>query len=227
MVFGVALSALLVPGTRYSAGQLASVLFLVFFVAARGVLAMDGGVGGESMAAGFVLTVAGCLVYASGAVAMSRMRADCEAAGEVPPSGADITAANGSVGLVVVLAYVCAFTLPRWEELVTLVAAESDASLGVMAALHAIYLGWYVVHNSTYWNTVSKCGVVTAQTANAVRTVTVSLASAAMSCRGEAPSQCLDAPGMVCALGTALGGCAYAVATARAKAAKGETKKTK
>ena len=69
-----------------------------------------------------------------------------------------------------------------------------------------------------YWNCVASAGVTTAQCANAVRTVSVALVSAAVMCRGDTPAECLDAGSMACALATAGGGAMYALATSRASA---------
>ena len=152
VVFGVAFSAAFV-GARYSLGQLVAVAWVVGSIAARGALAASkAGAGDEGDAGavtfGILMVLLGCAVYSAGAVLVTRMNRDCVRAGETPPSGSDVSAANGVVGLCFILVYLAAYTVPRWTELVTDVQAASGVTPWEVLSTHAIYLACYVVHNA-------------------------------------------------------------------------------
>ncbi len=96
------------------------------------------------------------------------------------------------VGAISITGYQIVFTWPRREELVIRKVRDSGLSVSQVVGLYVAFGAAYTLHSFVQGKVLArKTGVVSLGIINAMRTVVISVASAALFCRHGAASQCM------------------------------------
>jgi hypothetical protein len=197
-------------GKKLSTAQLSGIALVSVGLVARSLLADAGALGDDALGVG--LTLASTTAYAVRTVVMeaTRLRGG--------PSGGELSAAIGRLGFSLLTLWQLAYTLPRFDALVS----QPMAAAGVTVARAALHHGAYVAARCLFVlsqnRVISVAGATGVGLVTAVRSVVVALASSALFC-STTPSQCLTLTQLACAGLVVAGGATYALAPPAAPAA--------
>lgn len=113
--------------------------------------------------------------------------------GEANPLPADyFSMYSASRGMGVLAVYLCTYTIPNWEELVTLPLAQKGNTLAFAGLLYVGTAVLSALHNRLYMEVTKLAGPVGNGLINAMRTATVAVVASFLYCSETKPNMCID-----------------------------------
>jgi len=140
---------------------------------------------------GYICTLSYALITSVQAVLINILRRRLESKGQAL-SHLQISSTLGKYGSVCATAYLLFYTVPRWQNIVAIPVLKSGLSIYLLAIIGLCFGACCVLHSFTYWSVAVKLDPVSTGLANALRTATVFVASAALFCSAQRPLHCLS-----------------------------------